>query len=60
MKLAYAAPVDLIVSSTYGAWIVAPSALEAAAKDEKYFESGVEAGTGPYTLDSYTPARRWS
>ncbi len=58
MKLTYAAPVDLIVSSTYGAWIVAPSALEAAARDEKYFESGVEAGTGPYTLDSYTPGEK--
>ncbi len=52
-KLSYAAPVDLIVSSTYGAWIVAPSALKAVAKDGKYFESGIDAGTGPYTLDSY-------
>jgi len=57
-KLDYAAPVDLIVSSTYGAWIVAPSALEAVAKDEKYFESGVDAGTGPYTLASYTPGEK--
>ncbi len=32
IELAYAAPVDLIVSSTYGAWIVAPSALDAAAE----------------------------
>ena len=57
-KLSNAAPVDLIVSSTYGAWIVAPSALDAVAKDEKYFESGIDAGTGPYTLDSYTPGEK--
>ena len=58
MQLSYPAPVDLIVSSTYGAWIVAPSALEAAAEDEKYFESGTDAGTGPYTLDSYTAGEK--
>lgn len=58
IKLSYAAPVDLIVSSTYGAWIVAPSALDAVEKDEKHYESGVDAGTGPYTLDSYKPGER--
>lgn len=57
-KLEYPAPVDLIVSSTYGAWIVAPSALDAVAEDEKYFEAGVEAGTGPYVLDSYAPGEK--
>lgn len=55
MKLSYAAPMDLVAASTYGAWIVAPKALKASAKDDKYFESGIDAGTGPYTLDSYTP-----
>ncbi len=49
------APIDLIASSLYGAWIVSPKALEAVAADETYFETGVEAGTGPYMLDSYTP-----
>ncbi len=57
-KLNYAAPVDLIVSSTYGSWIVAPSALDAVAEDESYFESGVDAGTGPYTLDAYKPGEK--
>lgn len=57
-ELEYAAPVDLIVSSTYGAWIVAPSALKAVGQDDKYFESGVDAGTGPYTLESYTPGEK--
>ena len=49
------APVDLIVSSLYGAWIISPKALEAAAADDTYFETGKEAGTGPYMLDTYTP-----
>ena len=53
--LAYPAPVDLIASSLYGAWIVSPKALEAAAADDTYFESGIDAGTGPYTLESWVP-----
>ena len=54
-NLSYAAPLDLIASSLYGAWIVSPKALEAAAADDTYFEQGIEAGTGPYMLESYTP-----
>lgn len=54
-NLSYAAPFELIASSLYGAWIISPKALEAAAADETYFEQGIEAGTGPYMLDSYTP-----
>lgn len=53
--LSYAAPLDLIASSLYGAWIVSPKALDAVAADATYFETGKEAGTGPYMLDSYTP-----
>ena len=53
--LKYAAPLDLIASSLYGAWIVSPKALDAVAADEAYFETGIEAGTGPYMLDTYTP-----
>lgn len=49
------APLELILASQYDAWIVSPKALAAAAKDDKYFEQGVEGGTGPYMLDSYTP-----
>ena len=54
-NLSYAAPLDLIASSLYGAWIVSPKALAAAAADDTYFEQGLEAGTGPYMLESYTP-----
>ncbi len=55
MKLKYAAPMDLVASSLYGAWIVSPKALAAAAADDTYFEKGIDAGTGPYTIESYTP-----
>jgi len=55
MNLSYAAPMDLIAASTYGAWIVSPKALAASAEDETYFDAGIDAGSGPYTLDSYTP-----
>lgn len=54
-NLTTAAPIDLVASSLYGAWIVSPKALEAVATDDTYFESGVDAGTGPFMLESYTP-----
>lgn len=54
-NLSASAPVDLIASSLYGAWIVSPKALEAAAADENYWANGVEAGTGPYVIESYVP-----
>ena len=53
VTLSYAAPLDLIVSSTYGAWLVIQSALSAVAKDPKYFESGIDGVTGPYPIDRY-------
>jgi peptide/nickel transport system substrate-binding protein len=55
MHLSYAAAMDLVASSLYGAWIVSPAALDAVAADDGYFESGVDGGTGPYTIGSYTP-----
>ncbi len=54
-NLKWSAPLDLIASSLYGAWIISPQALAAAEADENYFEAGLEAGTGPYMLESYTP-----
>ena len=58
-KLKYAAPLELIAGSVYGAWIFSPKAIEVAAKDPKYFEKGpgLDAGTGPYKLESYTPGK---
>lgn len=58
LTLSYAAPVELIASSMYGAWIVSPKALAAVKADEKYFESGKDAGTGPYTVSEYTSGQR--
>ena len=55
LTLTYAAPVDLIASSLYAAWIVSPKALDGVAADKKYYDSGVDGGTGPYTIESYTP-----
>lgn len=55
IDLEYPAPVDLIAASLYGAWIVSPAALDAAAADETYFEAGIGASTGPYRLVEYTP-----
>ncbi len=54
-NLSASAPLDLIASSLYGAWIVSPKALDAAAADENYWANGVEAGTGPYVIESYVP-----
>jgi peptide/nickel transport system substrate-binding protein len=54
-NLSSSAPVDLIASSLYGAWIVSPKALDAAEADDDYWANGVEAGTGPYFIESYVP-----
>lgn len=50
--------VDVAASSMYGAWIVAPRALAASARDEGWFEQGRDAGTGPYAIDEYTPGKQ--
>ncbi len=51
IKLSYAAPIDMIVSSPYGAFIMSPESVKNNGDD--WFEQGNEAGTGPYTLDSF-------
>lgn len=63
MNLDYSAPVDIIAAATYGAWIVEPSALKASKDDEDYFTNGknglpIDAGSGPYALESYTPGSK--
>jgi peptide/nickel transport system substrate-binding protein len=55
MNLEYATQMDLRASAGWGAWIVSPKALDAAGQNPDYFEAGLEAGTGPYTMESYTP-----
>jgi len=49
-KLSYAAPLDLIASSGYGAWIYDPKVYEE--KGTEWFNEGNCAGTGPYTIES--------
>jgi len=53
--LSYAQPLELILGSEYAAYIVSPKALDAAAANKDYWTTGVDAGTGPYMLESYTP-----
>jgi peptide/nickel transport system substrate-binding protein len=44
---------DAIAASQYGAWMISPAS---ASKGDKWFDEGPhEAGTGPYTLASFSP-----
>ena len=54
-NLSISAPVDLIASSLYAAWIVSPAALDAGAADENFWADGKSYGTGPYMVESYVP-----
>lgn len=54
MNLGYAAPMDLIASSTYGAWVISPKVLAAGIANSKYYDSGIDGGSGPYTIKSYS------
>lgn len=55
-KLSYAAPLDLIASANYAAWIFSPKAYEEKGAD--WFNQGHCAGTGPYTIESYERGSR--
>jgi len=54
-NLSVSAPIDLIASSLYAAWIVSPAALDAAADNEDFWADGMSYGTGPYMVESYVP-----
>jgi peptide/nickel transport system substrate-binding protein len=49
------APIDLIASSQYGAYIFSP---DAAAKGTDWFNEGNAAGTGPYTVRQWTKGQQ--
>lgn len=49
-SLSYAAPLDLIASSGYGAWIYNPTVYHE--KGTEWLNEGNCAGTGPYTIES--------
>jgi peptide/nickel transport system substrate-binding protein len=52
ITLDYAAPLDLIVSCAYSAYIMSP---EQAEQGTDWFQQGNECGTGPYVLYSQVP-----
>lgn len=54
-RLDYAAPLDLIASSGFAAWMISPAAKD---KDGAWYNEGHDAGTGPYTIESYEPGQR--
>lgn len=55
-KLSYAAPLDLIASSGYAAWIYSPKAYGEHNSD--WFNQGNCAGTGPYSIQSWERGSR--
>lgn len=58
-KLKYAAPLDLIATSSYAAWIISPTAVKAQGeKASDWFNEGHDAGTGPYTIESYERGKK--
>ena len=58
-KLKYAAPLDLIAASGYGAWIFSPTCTEAQGeKVSEWFNQGHDCGSGPYMIESYERGRR--
>jgi peptide/nickel transport system substrate-binding protein len=53
-ELSYASPLDLVASGTYSAFIYDVEAAGDADLNE-WFQEGNDAGTGPYTVESYEP-----
>lgn len=51
--LEWPTPLDLAMSSNYGAYIMGPDAVT---QDADWFNAGNANGTGPYTISSYSPA----
>ena len=50
--LAWPAPLDLVMSSSFSAYIMSP---ESATRDGQWFNDGNGAGTGPYVIESVSP-----
>ena len=55
-KLSYPAPLDLVASAGYAAWIYSPKTYEQ--KGTEWFNEGHCAGTGPYTIENYERGSR--
>jgi peptide/nickel transport system substrate-binding protein len=58
-KLKYAAPVDLIAASGYGAWIFSPACIEAQGENvSEWLNEGHDCGSGPYIIESHEKGSR--
>jgi len=57
-KLKYPAPIDLISTSTYAAFIMSPTALKSHPDNWLSEIEGFECGTGPYKLESYNEGQQ--
>ncbi len=55
-NLSYPAPLDLVASAGYAAWIYSPKAYTEQGAD--WFNEGHCAGTGPYVIDSFERGSR--
>lgn len=51
-SLAWPAPLDLVMSSAFAAYIMSP---ESVGQDSQWFNEGNGAGTGPYAIESVSP-----
>ncbi len=51
-NLAWPAPLDLVMSSSFAAYIMSS---DSAAQDSQWFNNGNGAGTGPYMIESVSP-----
>jgi peptide/nickel transport system substrate-binding protein len=55
-SLKYPAPLDLVASAGYGAYIFSPDCVKG--KNKQWFNEGNDCGSGPYTFKSYQPGER--
>jgi peptide/nickel transport system substrate-binding protein len=55
-NLNYSAPLDLVASAGYGAYIFSPQCVKG--KNKQWFNEGNDCGSGPYTFKTYQPGER--
>jgi peptide/nickel transport system substrate-binding protein len=55
-NLNYAAPLDLVATAGYGAYIFSSDCVKG--KKSAFFNAGNDCGSGPYTLERYEPGQR--
>jgi peptide/nickel transport system substrate-binding protein len=55
MTLSSPQPMDITAAAGFAAWIYSPNAMD---KDNAWFNTGNNAGTGPYMIERYEPGQR--